>query len=120
MGAGDSKVDFGQLQIEHYRKPGLNDQEIYQLYQIFQGLGPNKEGMVKASKVKQQYQESMNKKDFDLQIGNLEHLNWDTFFHIMSNDIIEKKQRFGDVQFDTSANDVGCVFCPYTVDKRQQ
>ncbi|KAL4437709.1 hypothetical protein ABPG74_012384 [Tetrahymena malaccensis] len=120
MGAGDSKVDFGQLQIEHYRKPGLNDQEIYQLYQIFQGLGPNKEGLVKASKVKQQYQESMNKKDFDLQIGNLEYLDWNTFFHIMSNDIIEKKQRFGDVQFDTSANDVGCVFCPYTVDKRQQ
>jgi len=36
----------------------------------------------------------------------------------MSNDIIEKKQRFGDVQFDSSASDVGCVFCPTTVDKR--
>jgi len=37
----------------------------------------------------------------------------------MSNDVLEKKQRFGDVQFDSSARDVGCVFCPYTVDNRQ-
>lgn len=39
----------------------------------------------------------MNKKDFDLQLGNNELISWDTFYSVMSNDIIEKKQKFGDV-----------------------
>lgn len=38
----------------------------------------------------------------------------------MSNDIIEKKQKFGDVQFDSSAQDDGCIFCPTTINNRQQ
>ncbi|EGR31564.1 hypothetical protein IMG5_106970 [Ichthyophthirius multifiliis] len=61
----------------------------------------------------------MNKAQFDLQIGQMDYLDWDRFYLIMSNDIIEKKQKFGDVQFDTHAADVGCVFCPYTVDAKQ-
>lgn len=67
MGAQNSQnADLGSFPIEQYRRPGMNDEEIRQLYSIFQSLGPSKEtGFVKASRVKQQYQESMNKSDFD-------------------------------------------------------
>lgn len=62
----------------------------------------------------------MDKNDFDAQFGDSEYISWDSFFGVMSNDILEKKRKFGDVQFDSSARDVGCVFCPYTVDNRQE
>lgn len=32
MGGNESKIYEGHLSVDQYRRPGLNDDEIYQLY----------------------------------------------------------------------------------------
>ena len=95
---------------------------------------------IKVTKLKQLYSDSYDKNSLDLKIGNRIRLTFDEFFDVKSlyntiiknnwekknlfhiviqllaADIIDKKQRFGNVEFDSQSSDIQCVLCPYAVD----
>ncbi|KAL4464681.1 hypothetical protein ABPG74_011242 [Tetrahymena malaccensis] len=116
---GNSESQNSNFQIQPYLRSGLTNEEIIMIKTVFDQQEPEN-GVIKSSRLRKLYQDSYDKKNYDQKIGDKQFLNFDEFFEIMASDILEKKEKYKDIQFDSQGQDIGCVFCPTAVDTRQQ
>lgn len=109
--------DFGDFNPASYFKPGITINEIIGIKTIFESLKPQ-DGVVKVEKIQELYKSSYDKPKIDERFGNRKYVNFDEFFDIMSSNIIEKKKKFKNIEFDSGEEPMPfCVICPYPVNK---
>ncbi|KRW99995.1 hypothetical protein PPERSA_05498 [Pseudocohnilembus persalinus] len=106
--------------INKYLRDGLRREEVIGLWNVFESFGPQK-GVIQVSQLKKRYQDSYDKTTFDQKLKNMETLDFDQFFQVMSEDIIDKKKKYGDVDFDYNPHEnAQCIFCPSFQGNQQQ
>lgn len=75
-------------------------------------------GYVDVSKLQAQYKDSFDKQMIDNYIGGKQQLNFDQFFDIMSQVLLNNKSKFGNnIEFESEPKEITCFLCPTTVDK---
>ncbi|EGR34537.1 hypothetical protein IMG5_007960 [Ichthyophthirius multifiliis] len=110
---GNQQQQENNFKYQNYTRPNLNKDEVIMIKNVFDSLDPET-GMIKVSNLRQRYQDSYDKNKYDQIIGMKQVLNFDEFYDIMANDIIDKKLKYGNIQFDSQGLDTDCLFCPTT------
>ena len=105
-----------QFNAEKYIQIGLTKNDISELLAAFESFEP-KNGCINVTKIKDLYKDSAEKEKIDFQLQNYTSLNRDDFLTIMGQDIIEKKLKYKNIEFDYGDKQVTCYFCPYTSNK---
>lgn len=109
--------DFGDFNPASYFKPGITINEIVGIKNIFESLKPE-DGVVKVEKIQELYKSSYDKPKIDQMFGSRKYVNFEEFYDIMSYNIIEKKKRFKNIEFDSGEDPMPfCVICPYPINK---
>jgi hypothetical protein len=113
---GKKNFDFDDFEASMYARPGLTEREIFGIKAIFESLDP-KEGLVKVQTIKELYKNSYDKPLIDAQFGSRMYVNFDEFYDVMAKNIVDKKKRFKDIEFDSNEQQASCLLCPYPVDR---
>lgn len=108
--------ELGDFNVSRYIKPGLTADEVIGIKRIFESLKPN-DGVLKVERIQKLYKSSYDKPMIDEQFGAKKYVNFEEFYEIMACNILEKKKKFKNIEFDTNEDSVSCLYCPYPVNK---
>lgn len=120
-GTSSQSQDMGDFNPASYFKPGMTINEIVGIKTIFESLKPQ-DGFVRVEKIQELYKSSYDKPKIDQMFGSRKYVNFEEFYEIMSYNIIEKKKRFKNIEFDSGEDPVMpfCIICPYPVHKTNE
>ena len=98
------------------KNPGLTEREVIQIKKIFDSLHPEN-GYVEVDDLNDLFSNSLEyKNQIKQKFGDKLMVDFNDFFDVMGPVMIEKKDRFKDIEFDSNVKNVSCFYCPYSVD----
>lgn len=98
-------------------RPQLSQEEVLELLGIFEDLGAT-EGYVKVSDICRLFQHTEST-SIQKKFGYRDKIDFDTFFTIMADDLIDKKnnlkskESIENVDFESNIKEVSCFLWPY-------
>ena len=112
---GNSNENFNP---SRYITPGVSETDVIGIHRIFESLNP-KQGFVKVEEIKILYKNCFDSEFISNAFGSRIYVNFDEFYDVMCQNILDKRSKFRDTEFDSASN-VSCFFCPYSVQKYEK
>ncbi|CAD8079109.1 unnamed protein product [Paramecium sonneborni] len=89
---------------------GLTQQEFEGIKNVFNSLLP-KDGVINTEKLRKLYRDSFDAPKLNNEIGDRETLTFEEFYELMRINMLEKKKKFPNVEFNDEDGNVQCFFC---------
>ena len=114
MGQGTHSKSLKAVDLQKYKlkRPQLSEQEILDIKQIFDSLEPDN-GYVSLNDIYRLYSQALDRDEIEEKFANMTQVNFEEFFDVMGELMVDKKRRFKDIEFDSNVKNVSCFFCPY-------
>lgn len=104
--------------MQKYLNQGLNQNQIIQIKYAFDSYEPEN-GLIDLNKLKSATEQSQSKEKIEKYLGKKEKMNFDEFFAMSKEVLLEETKRFPQLIIDKDEIEASCLFCPYAVDKKR-
>jgi hypothetical protein len=95
----------------NYLRPGLTIYEILAIRHSFERLKPVND-RIEVKEFLEKYKNAYMEGKIEDRIGDRTELNFDEFFEILANFILQNKEQLKNVEFDSNPVQVSCLLCP--------
>lgn len=106
----DAKLNYEALEKYKRLRPNLSENEIQQIYGMFQYYKPEK-GYIQTKQILEKYAGTPDCEELKKNLQSRNEIDFNQYFLYMEQFITQKKNKFGDMEIETDDQEATCNLC---------
>ncbi len=98
------------------RRPELHEREVVEIKNMFDSMVPIN-GLIDVDDIENYYSNAAELKTIRGKFGEKKQANFDEFFDVISVVLLERRNKYKNIDFESNSRNVSCFYCPYPSEK---
>lgn len=99
------------------RRPELHEREILEIHEMFENMAPL-DGYIDVDDIENYYSSTSELATIKSKFGTKTKANFDEFFDVIADVLLERRNKYQNVEYDSSSRNVSCLYCPYPSERK--